>query len=269
MTLYPESTALGQDAPIEFLEGLRNATEVLAIGACQIELTSGGDPLVIYANGACSTYFTRADGLSLAGFPLSDWFPKPEWLTDMFTALFAGRVWYAPGTVRLEQPTRELEIRAIPDVIGITSTHLRAMILFSDINMLQSDRKARQMAERSRIMMESLGAVCHAIGQPTTVLLSTIEMLQMGLFDKKGQEDAIAMCHGAVLEIRDLLRQLHDKRQYAIEQYRSAEAGAELILSLDGTVAGRIPKEAIPPADEPPPHPGDQDDLFDDGLFDR
>ena len=38
---------------------------------------------------------------------------------------------------------------------------------------------AELQVERSKVVMESLAGFCHALGQPATVLLSSIELLRM------------------------------------------------------------------------------------------
>ena len=44
---------------------------------------------------------------------------------------------------------------------------------------------AEARAERSQVVMESLAGFCHALGQPATVLLSSIELLRMPETDEE------------------------------------------------------------------------------------
>ncbi|MEI6969925.1 MAG: PAS domain-containing protein [bacterium] len=88
---------------------------------------------------------------------------------------------------------------------------------FEDI----SDRKRAELAtretERQRVMLESLGAACHHLGQPATVLLANL-----GIVEKKlGQADpSITRIVGSCLQAAETLSEiLH--RLNAIEEYRT------------------------------------------------
>ena len=59
---------------------------------------------------------------------------------------------------------------------------------------------AEMQVERSKVVMESLAGFCHALGQPATVLLSSIELLKMPGVDEDTKRQVIDMCHEAVLE---------------------------------------------------------------------
>ena len=52
---------------------------------------------------------------------------------------------------------------------------------------------AEMQVERSKVVMESLAAFCHALGQPSTVLLSSIELLKMDGIDEDTKRQVIDM----------------------------------------------------------------------------
>ena len=78
----------------------------------------------------------------------------------------------------------------------------------------RTDDTARRLAiaemqvERSKVVMESLAGFCHALGQPATVLLSSIELLRMPETDEETRRSVLDMCYDAVIEIRSLLAQM-------------------------------------------------------------
>ena len=78
--------------------------------------------------------------------------------------------------------------------------------------------RAETRVERSKVVMESLAGFCHALGQPATVLLSSVELLRMGC-DEETKKDILDMCYDAVIEIRSLLAQMKEKREYVAEAY--------------------------------------------------
>ena len=90
---------------------------------------------------------------------------------------------------------------------------------------------AELQAERSRTVMDSLAGFCHAFGQPATVLLSSIELLRMGC-DAETQKEVLDICYDAAMEIRSLLAEMKEKREYAREAYLSANERAGEMISL-------------------------------------
>ena len=85
--------------------------------------------------------------------------------------------------------------------------------------------------ERSKVVMESLAGFCHALGQPATVLLSSIELLRMGC-DDETRKEVLDLCYAAVLEIKSLLAEMKQKREYANEAYLAANEQAGTMISL-------------------------------------
>ena len=85
--------------------------------------------------------------------------------------------------------------------------------------------------ERSKVVMESPAGFCHALGQPATVLLSSIELLRMGC-DDETRKEVLDLCYDAVLEIKSLLAEMKQKREYANEAYLAANEQAGTMISL-------------------------------------
>lgn len=91
---------------------------------------------------------------------------------------------------------------------------------------------AEMQVERSKVVMESLAGFCHALGQPSTVLLSSIELLKMDGIDEETKRQVIDMCHEAVLEIKSLLAEMKTRREYVAEAYLAGKAEAGNMISL-------------------------------------
>jgi len=87
------------------------------------------------------------------------------------------------------------------------------------------------------VMVESLAEACHALGQPATVLLSSIEILKLEADkDEEMRREMIDLCYGAVIQLRGLLQQMNAKRMYA--------AGVTPFGAVDAAAAPReISKE--------------------------
>ncbi|MBO4709763.1 MAG: hypothetical protein J5727_08325 [Kiritimatiellae bacterium] len=91
---------------------------------------------------------------------------------------------------------------------------------------------AEMQVERSKVVMESLAGFCHALGQPSTVLLSSIELLKMSDIDEETKRQVIDMCHEAVLEIKSLLAEMKTRREYVAEAYLAGKEEAGTMISL-------------------------------------
>ena len=91
---------------------------------------------------------------------------------------------------------------------------------------------AEMQLERSKVVMESLAGFCHALGQPATVLLSSIELLRMDNIDADMRKQILDMCYDAVIEIRSLLAQMKEKREYVAEAYLAGQEKAGNMISL-------------------------------------
>ena len=106
----------------------------------------------------------------------------------------------------------------------------------NEINIVEETSRrlaiAEMQVERSKVVMESLAGFCHALGQPSTVLLSSIELLKMDGIDEETKRQVIDMCHEAVLEIKSLLAEMKTRREYVAEAYLAGKAEAGNMISL-------------------------------------
>ena len=93
-------------------------------------------------------------------------------------------------------------------------------------------RVAELQAERAKVVMESLAGFCHALGQPATVLLSSMELLKMGGIDDDTKRQVVDMCYDAVMEIKSLLAEMKQRREYVAEAYLSGNDSAGNMISL-------------------------------------
>ena len=93
-------------------------------------------------------------------------------------------------------------------------------------------RVAELQAERAKVVMESLAGFCHALGQPATVLLSSMELLKMDGVDEATKRQVVDMCYDAVMEIKSLLAEMKQRREYVAEAYLAGNESAGNMISL-------------------------------------
>ena len=91
---------------------------------------------------------------------------------------------------------------------------------------------AETQAERAKVVMESLAGFCHALGQPATVLMSSMELLKMDGIDSETKRQVVDMCYDAVMEIKSLLAEMKQRREYVAEAYLAGNESAGNMISL-------------------------------------
>ncbi len=88
-------------------------------------------------------------------------------------------------------------------------------------------------AERHRVMIQTLGAACHHIGQPATVLQIRLELLQKIATDEKEKKE-IEACVMAIQTIATILHQLQQVSEFRTVPYlQTGDAPDETILAID------------------------------------
>jgi len=96
-------------------------------------------------------------------------------------------------------------------------------IVFSFVDI--SDRKmaedALREAERQRVMLESLGAACHHLGQPATVLLANLGIMQKKVENSSDPlvKELIASSITAAEALGDILHKLNAVNEYKTTHY--------------------------------------------------
>lgn len=86
------------------------------------------------------------------------------------------------------------------------------------IRLLEKQSADLVEAERQRVMIESLGAACHHLGQPATVITAYLSLMEKREVDPEISE-MIAQCKEAAQVISDILIRLPRVAQYRTEPY--------------------------------------------------
>lgn len=104
-----------------------------------------------------------------------------------------------------------------------------------DISDRRRAQELEQEAERDRVMLESLGAACHHLSQPATILTGTLEMMQKRA--KSGHPpapDQVEVCVEAVRSLGLILHRLNAVNKYKTTRYiqSSEPSGESRILEI-------------------------------------
>ncbi len=161
----------------------------------------------------------------LSGYLMLRVYPANQARLKAYLAAMAGET--LPEHAELipgELDTRDLEFH-LNQVIGSLQEKVHRLdeALHRSQEMLETiERQSREImsAERQRVMIESLGAACHHIGQPTTVLSLYLTRLRDMHPEEFAKQD-LAPCLHAVEEIASILRKLKQVSEYRTVPYGS------------------------------------------------
>lgn len=90
------------------------------------------------------------------------------------------------------------------------------------IRTIEEQSRALVQAEQQRVMVETLGAACHHLGQPATVIRVYLEMMQKKEPSPEMQR-MIAECRDAAESVTDILQRLQGVAKYQTEPYLSSQ----------------------------------------------
>jgi len=112
---------------------------------------------------------------------------------------------------------------------------------------IAKQREALLSAERQRVMIESLGAACHHLGQPMTVVTMCLDIMKRQQWGPNVQE-LVDKCEEAVESVNDILTKLQRVSVYRTEPYLPAAEGGtprsdERILCLSDAAADKPEQE--------------------------
>ena len=193
----------------------------------------GLDGKVTYANRTMVALLARGDETAVLEQPLSVWFDNKSVIEPLFANIRKRLAWSGEQQMISDAKTTWLMISAVPDINE--DQELRGMVLSVRDT---ADRRRAEIAEyqveRNRIMMESLAGVCHSLGQPATVLLTSIEIMKLeGVKDPEIHKEMINLCYDAVIQLRELLQKMNNKQMYVSEPYLPSQGDSKGMLNLD------------------------------------
>jgi signal transduction histidine kinase len=167
--------------------------------------------ILIYSNRMMTKLLADGDETAILGKSLCVWF-DPQIVVEPLLAKIANReCWAGEHSLIIGQKSCCFSLSAIPDINA--DNELTGMVLsIRDIAEHRRLEIAEQQAARNRTVLESLGSICHALTQPTTVLLTSIELLKLETgIDEAQRKEMIALCYETVLEMREQLIKMNSR----------------------------------------------------------
>ena len=168
--------------------------------------------VITYANDMMIKLLAEGDEAAVVGQHLDVWFDRKGVIGPLLGSISQGVSWTGEQRLIVRDKSSWLMISAVPDINE--DNELCGMVLsIRDTADRRRAEIAEQQAQRNRAMVESLAEACHALGQPATVLLTSIEILKMDTEkDEQMYREMIDLCYGAVIQLRELLQQMNAKR---------------------------------------------------------
>ena len=126
------------------------------------------------------------------------------------------------------------------------------------VRTIEEQAKSLVAAEAQRVMIESLGAACHHLAQPATVLRTGLELIGRQPLPQDTAK-VLESCVRASNSIADILSRLQDVNQYQTEPYLTSEGSdKDRILRIPGGDCKMeensvTPALSAPPGDKPSP----------------
>ncbi len=209
----------------------RQAEEMLRTEHCAIQNAANGiaianlEGLLEYVNPAFAEMLDSGSQEELIGTSIHGIFDGSDMVGEMFrVVLEEDRRW--TGEVSAEMPSGKMIDLDILATSNRNSDGEKVGIVFSFSDL--SDRKRAEAAlresDRQRVMLETLGAACHHLGQPATVLMANLGLLR----HKIGSEDPLLseLVDSSMVAIRrlgDTLHKLNCVNEYRTTSYMGEE----------------------------------------------
>lgn len=240
---------------IRDIQARRHAEQTLLSAFHAMDNTDSGIGIVdlagkiTYANRKLIAMLGAGDEEKVVGQTLQIWFENDTIVKPMTDAIMAGNDWATEKKITQSDSSHFLRISAVPD-INEDDQLLGMVISLVDI----SDRRRAEIAElqlkHDQSIMGSISDTCHAIGQPATVLLSSLEILKdspnINFKDRKEVEE---MCYSAVLELRECLGEMNEARK----QFKQSHAKTQFLTSNVNNQSAKTKR--LDPKHSPPSQP--------------
>lgn len=204
----------------EMLRTINNAFQNSATGIA----VSDDAGRIEYANTAVARLWRVQDAEVLKGKTLAELLPDPALAQTLIEAVTQRRHW-SGETVLFPDDLMPVHIQIAAAANQDSDNNLTGIVLsFLDITDAKRAEEAEKKAERQRVMVESIGSACHHLGQPATVLLTSLELMARAKPPCSDQFNELLQSSVQAAEsIREMLHNLNDISEYRTTTYIDAQ----------------------------------------------
>ncbi|MDA0321742.1 MAG: PAS domain S-box protein [Verrucomicrobia bacterium] len=202
-----------------------------------------------YLNPAMLLTFGFKDPEELLGHNIKELWPDETSANELIELIMreADRAWTCDiEAVRQDGTPTDLQVSAACNR-DADDNPTGMVFSFTDISERTRAEEAERQVERHRVMLESLGAACHHLGQPATVLLANIGLITQKLEGADTEMDEVLTSSiEAVENLSRILHKLNAVNEYRTTQYLESSAGdaapESRILDIDSRDDGLQPE---------------------------
>lgn len=161
----------------------------------------------------------------LLGHNMRELLRDPSAVDAIVAEVRAGKAWSGQAFgKRIDNSEFHLQISAAGNR-DVDEELVGMVVSFVDISAAKQAEEIQRNAERQRVMVESLGTVCHHMGQPATVLLASLDVLQKMVpgEEKPAMKELIDSSMEAAESLRDMLHELNNLAEYKTKPYLGSQ----------------------------------------------
>ncbi|NQT93990.1 MAG: PAS domain S-box protein [Lentisphaerae bacterium] len=183
-----------------------------------------------YVNPAVARMWGYGDAEDMVGADVRDLLSEREEAEAMIAAVMQDHETWTTETKATTRNDEEFDVQ-ISAACNRNSDGEPVGIVFSFVDI--SDRKRveeiQRRSEQQRVMLESLGAACHHLGQPATVLLANLGVLRKRLEAADGRStELVDNSIEAAKALGEILHKLNEVTKYETTTYLRGPEGSDL-----------------------------------------
>jgi len=198
------------------------------------------DGRIVFVNPAVLRIWGFTQEKELLGRDFRDLWVEGKQAQEMMTAIVAGQEKWE-GQMEVERMDGEkllIQVSAAAD--RDADDEITGMVLsFLDLSDRERAESAMREAEAHRAMLAALGTACHHLGQPATVIITNMKMMERvtDSIEDEGVREMIRMNSEAADTLQEVLHKLNQATVYITTDYLDnsdfEESAANKLLDLD------------------------------------
>ncbi len=217
----------------EMLRTEHNAIQNAANGIAIANL----EGVLEYVNPAFAAMLESEDQFAMVGYSIRELFEGSGLAEDLMLSLKGdGGSWSCE--VSAEMPSgRTLDIEVLANCNRNSDGEMVGFVFsFTDLSDRKRAEAAQREVERNRVMLESLGAACHHLAQPATLLMGNLSLLQTKVASEDtAVQELLESSSGAIARLGKILHKLNEVNEYRTTAYmdQSGKDAADTTNILD------------------------------------
>jgi PAS domain S-box-containing protein len=204
----------------------RQAEEMLRVEHNAIQSAANGiaianlDGLLEYVNPAFSAMLESQSQSDLVGVNIRELFDVA--IAEELIGTVLGQAGSWAGEVAAELPSgKSLHLQVLANCNRNSDGEKVGFVFsFTDLSDRKRAEAAQREIERNRVMLESLGAACHHLGQPATLLMGNLSLLQVKMKDADPfVRELLSSSMDAIDRLGKTLHKLNQVNEYRTRLY--------------------------------------------------